>query len=119
MSDDAFPTALCLVALFLGSMQGRVATLLSRARSGGVAFFLLEDRSLGAYTPLPILIGWLAVLAWAFKAWSWYWPPASVVVFALASGPLVNLRMLPVWTLLRVACAVVIIGAAAILWVEY
>jgi hypothetical protein len=41
------------------------------------------------------------------------------VAFALASGPLVNLRTLGVWMLLRLACAVVIIGSAALLWIQY
>jgi hypothetical protein len=113
MNDDIFPTALAVVALFLGAMQGRLATVLSRATHP------MEDKSLGAYTPIPILIGWLAVAVWAFRSWPWYWVVAAIVGFALASGLVVSRRMLRVWMLLRGACAVVIVGAAVVLWVGY
>jgi hypothetical protein len=88
MTDDTCPTALGLLALFLGAMQGRLATVLSRAT------FPVEDRSLGAYTPIPVLIGWLAVVVWAFRSWSWYGVVSAILVFAFASGPLVSRRTL-------------------------
>jgi hypothetical protein len=113
MDANALSNTLAALALFLGATQGRLATVLSRASHP------TEDGSLGAYTPIPILIAWLAVMVWAFKSWSWYWIAAAIVVFAFASGPLVSSRTLAVWMPLRLACALVIIGAAAVLWIRY
>ena len=111
--NDSLATTLCVVALFLGAMQGRLATALSRNSAP------LTDTSIGSYTPIPILVGWLAVVVWAFKSWPWYWVIAVIVAFAFASGPLVGPRMLGIWMLLRVACAALIIGAACLLWIWY
>ena len=113
MDDNAFPDTLAVLALFLGAMQGRLARVLSRATHR------TDDRSLAAHTPLPILIAWLAVMIWAFKSWSWYWVVGAIVVFAFVSGPLVSSRTLAVWMPLRLACALVAIGAAAVLWIKY
>jgi hypothetical protein len=113
MIDDALPTALAALALFLGQMQGRLAVALSRATPP------LNDRSLGAYTPIPLLLGWLAVVVWVFRSWAWYWVVAVVVAFALLSGRLVSARTLGFWMLLRLACAATIVGVAVLLWVEY
>jgi hypothetical protein len=118
MTDDPLLTGLCLLVLFLGAMQGRVATLLSRSSSGGVPFIQLgEDHSVGAYTAIPIIVGWLAALVWGFKWWPWYWACGAVLACALASGPVVNLRTLGGWMRLRPVCAIVIIVAAAVLWI--
>ena len=54
MGDDLIPTVIALIALFLSSMQGRVATVLARGDSS-------DDRSFGAYMPMVILGGFLGV----------------------------------------------------------
>lgn len=112
MGDDLIPTVIALIALFLSSMQGRVATVLARGDSS-------DDRSFGAYMPMVILGGFLGVAIWVFRAWTWYWPVAVFVGFSLASGPFVNLSNLGMWMVLRVPCAIVIVAAAVVLWVVY
>ena len=118
MIDDPLPTGLCLLALFLGAMQGRVAALLSRASTRGVAFIQLgQDQSVRGYTAVPTAIGWLAALVWGFKWWPWYWACSAVLACAVASGPLVNLRTLGGWMRMRLTCAIVIVVAATVLWI--
>jgi hypothetical protein len=106
-------TGLAVVALQLGSMEGRSDLL----RGRHLPFGPQTKNNLDAVVGATIFIAWMVCGVWLFRTWPWPAWLGTTLAMMLLARHLITRNTLDSWLHLRPHIAFATAGAASVLWV--